>query len=484
MTTSCALVWFRDDLRLDDNPALHAAIEGGHVPIPIHVHAPDEEGPWAPGAASDAWRHRSLSALDHALRERGSRLHCFRGPTLQTLLSLIAVSGAEAVFWNRRYEPAIEQRDTVIKRRLRQQGVHAESFKAALLFEPWELQTGQGDPYRVFTPFWKSARRQWRVPRLLDAPQAFPPASPGLGIPDGIPVEALGLRPSLGWDQGFFDASRTPGEAGARQALDRFLSSGLDGYAAARDLPAVSGTSFLSAHLHFGELSVARIVHALQTHAGDVPGADSERFLAELGWREFAHHLLHHFPQTQDRDLNPRFQDFDWAPPRKALLDAWQQGRTGIPIVDAGMRQLWHTGWMHNRVRMIVASFLTKHLRMHWRYGAQWFWDTLVDADLANNTLGWQWSAGTGADAAPYFRVFNPVLQARRFDEDAAYIGHWVPELQALPPKARFAPWQSPGLARRLAPAYPATPIVDLDQGRAAALEAYQRLKSGGPAAS
>ena len=472
---AAALVWFRDDLRLDDQPALRAALERGWLPVPVYIHAPDEEGDWAPGAASDAWRRRSLAALAAGLERRGSRLLLLHGPTLGTLQALAALTGAEAVLWTRRYEPAIEQRDANIKRALRQAGLHAESFNGALLFEPWELATKQGDPYRVFTPFWRSARAAWREPKTWDAPPRLPSPDEA-GAPHGVALDDVLAAPRPAWDAGFWQRF-APGETGARQALAGFVEGALDGYAAARDLAAVPGTSRLSPHLHFGEVSVQRAAAAALAAPG-IAEADRDRFLAELGWREFAHHVLHHFPHVPDEPLDARFADFRWARPLQARLDAWRQGRTGVPIVDAGMRELWHTGWMHNRVRMIVASWLTKHLRLHWEHGARWFWDTLVDADLANNTQGWQWTAGTGADAAPYFRVFNPVSQAAKFDPDGAYIARWVPELAPLPVPARFAPWEHPELLRRLAPGYPRQPQVELAAGRKGALDAFAALRS------
>ena len=472
-----ALVWFRDDLRLDDHPALRAALERGLVPVPVYIHAPDEEGAWAPGAASDAWRRRSLEALAAALERRGSRLLMLHGPSLGTLQAVAALTGAEAVLWNRRYEPHIEARDTRIKRQLRQDGLHAESFNGSLLFEPWEVETRQGDPYRVFTPFWKNALAHWRPRPLWDAPARLP--SPDLaGAPEGRHLDAIVPPPRPAWDTGFWQAW-APGEAGARARLQHFVEHGLHGYAAARDRMAEDGTSRLSPHLHFGEISVQRVAAAVAATGEAVPAADRQRLLAELGWREFAHHVLHHYPHVADQDLDPRMADFRWARPLRATLEAWEQGRTGVPVVDAGMRQLWQTGWMHNRVRMVVASWLTKHLRIHWRHGARWFWDTLVDADLANNTQGWQWAAGTGADAAPYFRVFNPVSQAQKFDPQGEYIARWLPELAALPVPARFAPWQHPELLRRHAPRYPRAPQVDLAAGRAAALEAFAALRAG-----
>lgn len=468
-----ALVWFRNDLRLDDQPALRAALDEGYAPVCIYIHAPDEEGAWAPGAASDAWRHRSLNALDRDLRRRGSRLRLFFGPSLQTLQTLLMACDAEAVFWNRRYEPAIEKRDAEIKRTLRAQGARAESFNGSLLFEPWSLSTKQDGPYRVFTPFWRTALASWHVPAPWDAPKRIEDVDEG---PDGVALDALRMAPSLAWDAEFW-TQWTPGEAGAREALEIFADGALRGYRQQRDRPDRVGTSRLSPHLHFGEIAPWRVAAALQELRSAGTEADIDAYLRELGWREFAHHLLHHFPGTPERNLDVRFDKFEWAKPNPARIEAWRQGHTGVPIVDAGMRELWQTGWMHNRVRMIAASYWCKHLRQHWLEGARWFWDTLVDADLANNTLGWQWVAGTGADASPYFRVFNPATQAEKFDSDGAYIARWVPELAKLPVPARFAPWTQPQLAARLAPDYPPQPIVGLAEGRDRALAAYRAMR-------
>ncbi|MFP7721362.1 cryptochrome/photolyase family protein [Lysobacter sp. A3-1-A15] len=473
-----ALVWLRNDLRLADNPALVAALEGGYVPIPVYIHAPGEHGDWAPGAASNAWLHRSLARLSADLDSRGSRLRLFVGPSLETLRTLVAATGAEAVFWNRRYEPALETRDTRIKKALREQGLLVESFNSALLFEPWTLSTKQGTPYRVFTPFWKSALAQWRLPAREAPPASLPATDAG---PAGVALEALKLQPARDWDAGFWTHWQ-PGEAGAQDALDTFVEGALHAYADDRDRPDRVGTSRLSPHLHFGEIAPWRAAHALEAARTAATDRHVDTAIKELGWREFAHHLLHHFPETPGSNFNPRFDGFDWTPPSRPQLEAWQAGRTGVPIVDAGLRELWATGWMHNRVRMIVASYLTKHMRMHWRHGARWFWDTLVDADLASNTLGWQWVAGTGADAAPYFRVFNPVTQAEKFDPDGAYLARWVPELAALPVASRFAPWRTPGLLARRAPGYPTHPVVDLSQGRDAALAAYRLQRERSPA--
>ena len=478
-----ALVWFRRDLRLADNPALQAALDAGYAPIPVYVHAPDEEAPWSPGAASDAWLHRSLQALAVDLAARGSRLVLRRGSALAALDALASECGAEAVFWNRLYDPALVARDRAVKQALTERGLLVRSTNGALLAEPWTVATAAGDPCRVFTPFWKKVRPRLEVASLatLAAPDTLP------AVPDAIgseSLQSLSLAPEPAWDRGFWTHWQ-PGERGAQARLAQFLAGDVGGYAQARDRPGCDGTSRLSPHLHFGEVSPRQVARALlETMPADAgAAADHERFLAEIGWREFAHHLLYHFPHTPEANFNPRFDTFAWAEPDVASLEAWRTGRTGVPIVDAGMRQLWATGWMHNRVRMIVASFLCKHLRLHWSHGARWFWDTLVDADLAGNTLGWQWSAGTGADAAPYFRIFNPVTQGERFDPGGDYIRRWVPELAALPAPAVFAPWQHAAERARLAPDYPARPIVDLAEGRAAALAALAGTRRVAPEA-
>jgi deoxyribodipyrimidine photo-lyase len=462
------LVWFRRDLRLQDNPALQAALDAGHVPVPVYIHAPHEEGDWAPGGASNTWLHRSLAALDADLRARGSSLVLRQGDSQSQLQALIEQTGAVAVYWNRKYEPATQPRDAKIKRALREQGIEADSHNGNLMFEPWDVATQQGGPYKVFTPFWRNALTRLQLPAQTDAPEDM-----RAHRVNGESLEALNLAPSIPWDRQFWDHWQ-PGEAGAHEALTVFIDGALNGYREQRDLPDRVGTSLLSPHLHFGEIAPWQIVRRLQGERRASRDADIDGYIRELGWREFSYHLLHHFPQTPDHNLNPRFDQFQWAKPDAEALRAWQQGRTGIPIVDAGLRELWATGYMHNRVRMIVASYLCKHMRQHWREGARWFWDTLVDADLANNTMGWQWVAGTGADAAPYFRIFNPVTQSQKFDPQARYITRWVPELAALPVKARFAPWQSPQLLAERAPGYPALPLVDLSEGRDAALAAYR----------
>ncbi|HEX7815104.1 deoxyribodipyrimidine photo-lyase [Dyella sp.] len=470
MTT--AIVWFRRDLRLSDHPALHAAVSSHERVVPLYIHAPEEEGSWAAGAASRWWLHHSLTALETALRGHRAKLHLTCGDSLSVLRETIRQSGATAVYWNRLYEPASIARDSHIKKALRADGIEVHSFNASLWCEPWEILTQQEQPYRVFTPFWRNLRPQLQV----DSPLSTPLLSPSASVDGGVTLSQLGLLPKIAWDKGMSEAW-TPGEKGAQEMLELFADDALGDYAHVRDLPARHGTSRLSPHLHFGEISPRQAYYALHTGIQRMDAKrrpDLEPYLRELGWREFAHYLLYHFPKTPKENFNAKFDRFSWARTSKSQLKRWQQGRTGIPLVDAGMRELWHTGWMHNRVRMIVASFLTKNLRQHWHHGAQWFWDTLVDADLANNTLGWQWVAGCGADAAPYFRIFNPVTQAQKFDPEGRYLRRWLPELADAPIKLLHEPWKDPGLLKRSG--YPA-PMVDLSGSRQEALTTYQRMR-------
>jgi deoxyribodipyrimidine photo-lyase len=477
-----ALLWFRRDLRLADNPALARALEVCERVVPVYIHAPEEEAPWQPGAASRWWLHHSLAALDSALRGLGSGLVIAAGESLAELQRFAGLTGATHCFWNRLYDPAPVARDTRIKQALRADGLWCESFTAGLLFEPWDLATGNRGPYRVFTPFWR--RCQPELP-AMEAPAA-PPALPPLpGRLDGLSLQTLGLLPSIRWDEGLA-AAWQPGEAPALAKAEAFLRTEAADYPERRDRPEETGTSILSPHLHFGEIGPRQLV-SIARQAGGSKGFDA--FLRALGWREFAHHLLYHFPHTQEAPLDDRFAGFPWRKEgTEALLEAWQQGRTGIPLVDAGMRELWKTGWMHNRVRMVAASLLTKNLRIPWQLGARWFWDTLVDADLANNTLGWQWTAGCGADAAPYFRVFNPVRQGERFDPDGAYVRRWCPELDALPNTHIHQPWGAPAdilTASRLSLGrdYP-LPIVDLAESRRQALAAWESIRGGASGAN
>ena len=439
-----AIVWFRQDLRLADNPALLAAAGRGGPVIPVLVWAPEEEGGWEPGGASRWWLHRSLASLDADLRRQGSRLVIRRGPSLEAIRGLISETGADAVYWNRRYEPHAVERDRAVKAALRDDGILAQSSNAVLLFEPWQIHTGAGGPYQVFTPFWKACLAAGEPPDPEPAPTRI--AAPERW-PAGVELDKLGLDPDMAWTEGLA-REWTPGETGAGERLDEFREGALREYAERRERPDLAGTSRLSPHLHHGEIGPRQVWHDLR---GRGPGMEALKFFSELGWREFSHHLLYHFPATPEHPLKAAFEDFPWRSDEHDLR-AWQQGRTGSPIVDAGMRQLWETGWMHNRVRMVAASFLVKDLLLPWQEGARWFWDTLVDADLANNTQGWQWTAGCGADAAPYFRVFNPELQAEKFDPDGTYVARWVDQ--------------------------PVEPIVDHDLARDRALSAYARIRS------
>jgi deoxyribodipyrimidine photo-lyase len=473
------VVWFRLDLRLADNPALAAARARGGPVIPVFIHAPEEEGDWPPGGASRWWLHQSLLSLTNALDKAGSRLIIRGGPSTEALLALARETGAEAVFWNRRYEPALIQRDRQIKETLRGANLAAESHNSALLFEPWTIANKTNRPFQVFTPFWRHCL-------TLDEPPAPQPAPRSLRAPDRWPesevLENLELEPRPDWAKGLRRAWR-PGEAGARANLRRFCEHAFADYSNQRNRPDLEGTSRLSPHLHFGEIGPRQIWHELREFAGqqhrETRAWRQSQFLAEIGWREFAHHLLYHFPETPAAPLRPGFARFPWR--RNAdWLRAWQCGRTGYPVVDAGMRELWATGWMHNRVRMIAASFLVKDLLIDWRDGARWFWDTLVDADLASNTLGWQWTAGCGADAAPYFRIFNPVSQGQRFDPNGEYVRRWVPELARLPAPWIHQPWASPpailqSAGVNLDHTYPA-PVVSHAIAREVALEALARM--------
>ncbi|QJE71946.1 deoxyribodipyrimidine photo-lyase [Aerophototrophica crusticola] len=478
-----AIVWFRQDLRLADNPALAHAVESGRPVIPLFVLDDLTPGEWKPGGASRWWLHHSLAALRDGLARLGAPLVLRRGPADVVVGKLAAETGAALVTWNRNYDPASIERDSRLKAELQKSSVEAVSCNGNLLNEPWTVLAGAGNPYKVFTPYYKAvlARTKAGEPRPAPDRLAAPAASP-----ESDTLEEWGLLPTKPDWAGGMRAFWKPGEPGALERLERFLSEACEGYAQGRNIPGMDGTSRLSPHLHFGELSPRQVWHAamglLARDKRPSCRENVESFLREIIWREFSHGLLYHFPHLPDRPLNPRFEDFPWQPDPK-LMAAWKRGRTGYPIVDAGMRQLWETGWMHNRVRMIVGSLLVKHLLQPWQAGERWFWDTLVDADLANNSAGWQWIAGCGADAAPYFRVFNPVLQGEKFDPDGRYVRRWVPELARLPDKYVHAPWTAPpmvlsGAGVVLGKTYPA-PVVEHGKGRERALAAFAQVKAG-----
>jgi len=482
---SSALLWFRRDLRLADNPALQALIEEGHTPLPVYIHdEPDVD--WPLGAASAWWLHHSLMALQQSLRNRGSDLLIFKGNAESILCRLLQQSGAERLAWNRCYEPAALARDTRITQALEEQGYHVSSHKAALLREPRENLKKDGSPYRVFTPFWKKLHSSGPSRDVIAASEVLP-ALDSSRLTDTVTIDSLELLPTVNWDEAFY-THWTPGEDGAWQALQDFCDDTLLDYKVHRDRPAEDGTSHLSAHLHFGEISAVQLWSTLSSLAATKTTrgimSATECWLRELAWREFSYHLLYHFPSTPLQSMDARFKSFPWKKNYKSDLQRWQRGQTGIPLVDAGMRELWATGYMHNRVRMIAASFLIKNLLIPWQEGARWFWNTLVDADLANNTMGWQWCAGCGADAAPYFRIFNPVLQGEKFDKQGAYVRRWIPELATLENRYLHKPWTAdPAVLADagivLGKDYP-EPLVDLQESRRRALGAWEQVKHAG----
>ncbi|MFT4554286.1 MAG: deoxyribodipyrimidine photo-lyase [Chlamydiales bacterium] len=451
------IVWHYRDLRIEDNPALNAASKG--KVLPIYIHSPKEEGRWTSGAASNWWLHHSLQELSRQYKELGSRLIIRTGPAMEVLEELASELSIEAIYFNHRYEPEIKRRDKQVISKFEAKGTSVYGFEGNYLVTPSEILNKSGKPYSVFTPFSKTAMelRLWRDPLPL----------PKLGAQLRIKSERIGnleLLPSLSWADSFSD-QWSPGRYGAMKKLQDFKKA-VDAYEELRNIPDLIGTSRLSPHLHFGEISPHEVWKAIEHNSKDrLP------FLKQLLWREFGNYFLFQSPRATDFSWKRKFEDFPWEKNKQALV-AWQKGMTGYPIVDAGMRELWQTGWMHNRARMIVGSFLVKDLFIHWIEGARWFWDTLVDANLANNTLGWQWIAGSGPDAAPYFRIFNPVLQGKKFDPEGSYIRRWVPELAHVPKKWIHSPWE----ALEKVPNYP-EPIVNHSEARDKALASYQRIK-------
>jgi deoxyribodipyrimidine photo-lyase len=481
-TASPVVVWFRKDLRLDDHPALERAVEraGGGPIVPVFVWSPEEEGAWPLGGAQRWWLHHSLVWLRDRLAKAGVPLVVARGPSVSTLVELARSVGATAIVASRRYEPFVD--DGARAREFARSGIDLDLVDGHLLTVPESIRTGSGGSYTVYTPFSRNARASLRSAGGFERPRP-PVVMPKHDLDRlhrrSLAIDDLELLPTLDWAKAF-PSMWTPGGEGAATRLKAFLAGPVATYADGRDRPAIDGTSALSPHLAFGELSIRRLWHAVGDaikRRGDDERfvADAEKYRAELLWREFAYHVLVHHPHTDRAPLRPEYARFPWRTDR-AALDAWRRGRTGYPLVDAGMRQLWTTGWMHNRVRMVVASFLVKHLLLPWQEGARWFWDTLVDADLANNSLGWQWAAGSGADAAPYFRIFNPVLQGEKFDADGTYVRRWVPELARLAQKFLHRPWDAPpavleAAGVRLGTTYP-RPIVEHTRARERALEA------------
>lgn len=471
-----SLVWLRDDLRLDDNPALAEAASLGLPLTVLYVLDEQSAGIRPLGGATRWWLHHSLAALSAALEAKGSRLLLRRGQAAGIVREVAEETGAGHLFWNRRYGLPERSVDTAVKTWAAEHGIEAASFQANLLFEPWTVRTGAGGPYKVFSPFWRSCQEGQEPRSPGEAPAHLPePAIRGnRSLPQGDDLDAWRLLPRVpDWSAGLAE-TWAPGEDGAHRRLEDFLDGPADEYGTSRDVPGVQGTSRLSPHLRFGEVSPFRVWHELRRRFPREAPAGVGIFRSELGWREFCWHLLYSNPELATRNYRPEFDRFEWQALTGDELTAWQQGRTGYPLVDAGMRQLWQTGWMHNRVRMAAASFLTKNLLSDWRVGEAWFWDTLVDADAASNPANWQWVAGSGADASPYFRIFNPVTQSKKFDADGRYLREFVPELAALDSKAIHEPWKQPDAA----PGYPAQ-LVGLPESRERALETYQRLKDG-----
>ncbi len=477
------LVWFRNDLRLADNPAASAALRAKEA---LFVYIEETNAGLRPrGGASRWWLHHSLGSLARSLAERGQILLILKGDSCQLVPALAKGCRIDKVVWNRRYGQPDRNMDAAIKAELKAAGIAAESFNGALLYEPMEIRSKAGGPMRVFTPFWRACRAAREPDRPVAAPDRLPPP---MTLPAGAPALAdLGLLPTQPDWAGGLRASWEPGEAGAAARLADFLGGPLRNYGENRNRPDFVSTSRLSPHLAFGEISPRQIWHATEAArmAGQAAGNadDIQTFFSELGWREFSHHLLFHFPTLPHANYQPKFDAFPWQDDAEGLA-AWQRGQTGYPIVDAGMRELWQTGFMHNRVRMIVASFLIKHLMIDWRLGESWFWDTLCDADPANNAASWQWVAGSGADAAPYFRIFNPVTQGEKFDPDGVYVRKFVPELARLPDKFIHKPWEAPHPIRQgagilLGQTYP-QPVVRHEHARQRALAAFQSL-SGEP---
>lgn len=464
------LLWLRRELRLADHPALTEACASGSPVIPVFIL--DETPPARPpGGASRWWLHHSLASLDRDISRLGGRLVLRRGHSVGALEDLVRETDARAVFWTRNHAPGDLAADTALRQRLERK-LELHCLDGRLLFEPEQIRKKDGTPYRVFTPFWNACQAMPESRTPLPAPESWPAAAGTLPSDRLADWSLLPRGPD--WAGGLRESWR-PGE---REALTRcadFLEADLARYPAKRDVPGDSGTSRLSPHLSWGEISPRQVSHMAQTHAAHSRSlAGTEALLRQLGWRDFCHHLLFHHPELAEQPLQEQFADFPWREDA-ALLEKWQQGRTGYPIIDAGMRELWTTGWMHNRVRMIVASFLVKDLLIPWQAGEAWFWDTLVDADPANNAANWQWVAGCGADAAPFFRIFNPSVQAQKFDPDGRYVRRWLPELADCPDECLHEPWLQPA-GDDAGPDYP-RPIVEHSEARERALTAYREMR-------
>ena len=468
------IFWFRQDLRIVDNPGLSKSLKSDKV-LPIYILDDTNSNDFAMGAASRWWLHNSLRELNKNL---DNKLSLYKGDPSEILESLSSRFNIKGIFWNRCYEPWRIERDKKIKSKFIEKDIIVETFNSALLWEPWEILKSDNTPYKVFTPYYRKGCLMSEAPRKpLSAPNLNTLFEDKENI---LQLDDLNLLPRIKWYKEM-EKLWEPGEKGAHKKLESFLSDGLLGYKEGRNFPSKKNVSQLSAHMHFGEISPNQVWHRAKLKK-DLPGIekDLDHFLSELGWREFSYNLLFHFPELPRENLQKKFDNFPWIE-NEILFDKWKKGLTGYPIVDAGMRELWQTGYMHNRVRMIVGSFLVKNLLLHWHKGEKWFWDCLIDADLASNSASWQWVAGSGADAAPYFRIFNPILQGKRFDPDGSYIKKFIPELEQLPSKYLFSPWEAPievlsEANIELGSDYP-EPIVDLIKSRDRALEAFSTIR-------
>jgi deoxyribodipyrimidine photo-lyase len=471
-----AIVWFRKDLRLADHPGLEAALQENKEIIPVFIWDEEEGGNWSPGAASRWWLHHSLASLGASITKLGGTLILTRGKAAQVLPELAQAHRADQIFYGRCYDPAGIATQEAVEEACDLQGINTESFNSSLLQEPWETKNGTGKPFQVFTPYWRKSRP---IIYREAAGYSVNQLTFTRGLSAGSSLDGLCLLPEHPWHNKLGDHWEVSEDAAHRQ-IERTVEEVTRPYATRRNHPSVDGTSRLSPYLAWGQVSPRQICQAVLQAETEGSHRGENKFLVEIGWREFSYHLLYHFPNIPDQPLRPKYANFPWLDDPQNLK-RWQFGKTGYPMVDAGMRQLYETGWMHNRVRMVVASFLVKHLLLPWQEGARWFWDTLVDADLASNTQGWQWAAGCGADAAPYFRIFNPITQGDKFDARGEYARRWIPELEKVPKKFVFSPWMAPSsvLAESgvsLGENYP-DPCVDHSEARARALAALATLK-------
>ena len=476
-----SIIWFRQDLRIADNPAFKASIDGSKQVIAVYIHDEKSSDVRKHGAASKWFLHHSLKALEKQLEQKYKIKLIYReGKSLNILEEIISETNAEKVFWNRLYEPYFINRDTEIKESLTKDNIEVESFNGSLLVEPWQPKTGSGNYFKVYTPFYKKCIKEHPPRESLRAPEHSDKS-----YENNIKSDSLNswkfLPKKPNWAKNFEEEWKIS-EADAHDMIYSFLAGSVENYSEERNNPALKGTSLLSSYLRFGIISPNQVYYAAEAYKEKEPQKASgiDKFISEIYWREFSYNLLYNFSEIADKNFRPEFDNFPWDK-NDSALQAWQKGETGYPIVDAGMRQLWQTGWMHNRVRMVVASFLTKHLLIHWKQGEEWFWDTLIDADAANNTASWQWVAGCGADAAPYFRIFNPITQGEKFDPKGDYIRKYVPEIAKLPNKYLNKPWELSekeleACEVKLGKTYP-KPIVEHSNARERALKSYEKIK-------